>query len=415
MSLEYHGQELYLDEVPLNQVATEYGSPCYVYSKTTITQNWHALAEPLQQSGRHFKIYYAVKANSNLAILHLLTKLGAGFDCVSIGEIERVLAAGGAAQQIVFAGVGKSEHEIATALDHKIYSLHVESVAELHRIQQIAQQKNVQAPIALRINPDVDAHTHAYISTGNKSNKFGIDYTQAVETYRMAADMPNITIKGITCHIGSQITNLDPFVQAMRQLLRIISELGKHNINLEYIDVGGGLGIRYKDETPPSALEYVNAILNELRTTKLSVHFEPGRFIVANAGILLTKVEYLKSTGDNYFAIVDAAMNDLMRPALYESYHAIVPVINRPDVAALKYSIVGPVCESGDFLGKDRMLSIKQGDLLVVRDCGAYGFSMSSNYNSRPRAAEVLIEQTKARLIRARETNVDLWRNEAKS
>ena len=319
--------------------------------------------------------------------------MGASFDVVSGGEIDRVLAAGGKAQNIIFAGVGKTTAEIKQAIALQIYSMHIESEAELLRVNELAGKQNKTVNIAMRINPDINANAHPYISTGSKNNKFGIDYAKAVEIYQLAKTLPNVKIKGIASHIGSQITTLEPFLEAIDQVLAIIKQLNALNIQLEYIDIGGGLGIRYKDETPPSPQEYVAAIVNKLKHTNLEIHIEPGRSIVANAGLLLTTVEYLKQTAGNNFAIVDVAMNDLMRPALYQSYHAIMPVDETTDQnSSQEYSVVGPICESGDFIGTKRSLAIQAGDLLAIKDCGAYGFSMSSNYNTRPRVAEIMVD-----------------------
>lgn len=401
-----------MEDVALTDIAAQFGTPCYVYSKNCIEQNWQAYYQPLQKSKRPFAIHYAVKANSNLSILHLLAKLGAGFDVVSGGEIDRVLAAGGKAQDIIFSGVGKSSAEISHAIDLNIYSIHVESSAELLRIQEIAKAKNKRVNIALRVNPNVTANSHPYISTGSKDNKFGIDYNSILETYKLAAGLSNIAVKGIACHVGSQLTSLDPILEAADQLLHIIGELNKLEIKLEYIDLGGGLGITYNVEQPPTPQQYIAAILDKLQNCNLEIHIEPGRSIVANAGILLTKVEYIKQTAENNFAIVDAAMNDLIRPALYSSYHAIIPVQQRQE-AKQDYSIVGPVCESGDFFAHKRSMNIiSSSDLLVIQDTGAYGFSMSSNYNSRPRAAEVMIDGTQCHLITKRETIDQLMQNE---
>ncbi len=409
----YRDQILHVESVALSKLAAEFSTPCYVYSRHAISQNWARYAEAFAASQHPYKIFYAIKANSNIAILNLLAKLGAGFDAVSGGEIDRVLAAGGAPQNIVFSGVGKNSAEISKAIDLGIHSINIESHAELLRVQAIAQQKNKQVEIALRINPDIDANSHPYISTGSKENKFGIDYQQAVKIFTLAANMANIKITGISCHIGSQITSLAPFMQAIDQLLAIIQELAAQNIKLRFINIGGGLGVTYQDETPPSAEQYVQAIVAKLKNLDLEIHIEPGRSIIADTGVLLTKVEYIKTTGENKFAIVDAAMNDLMRPCLYNSYHEIVPVI-QPAITANteKYTIVGPICESSDFLAKDRYLALQAGDLLAIKNTGAYGFSMSSNYNTRPRCAEILVDQQQAYVIRQRETIEQLLQNE---
>lgn len=408
----YQNNELYAETVSLQDIAKQYGTPSYVYSKQVITQNWHAFYDPLLASKKPFNIYYAVKANSNLSILNLLANLGAGFDVVSGGEIDRVLRAGGDPSKIVYAGVGKTTAEISKAIDLQIHSLHVESVAELLRIQSIAKQKNKIVNIALRLNPDVASESHPYISTGSRDNKFGIDYTKALEVYKLAASMSHIAVKGIACHIGSQITTMAPFLSSIEQLLTIIDELLANNITIEYIDVGGGLGISYNGERPPTPQEYISSILEKLKNSTLELHIEPGRALVANSGVLLTQVEYLKSTADNNFVIVDAAMNDLMRPALYKSFHAIMPV-HLKDAPLQSYSVVGPICESGDFLATNRQLNVQTDDLLAIRDCGAYGFSMSSNYNTRPRCAEVMVDGSKVKLIRRRETIEQLLENES--
>lgn len=412
--VEYKAQELYVENIPYKQIATEFGTPCYVYSKQAILHNWHGFYDALKQSNKPFKINYAVKANSNLSILRLLANQGSGFDVVSSGEIDRVLAAGGNAKDIFFSGVGKSSAEINYALDLDIYSIHIESEEELFRINELAQKKDKIANIAFRINPNVTANTHPYIATGANDNKFGIEYAKALAIYLEAKTLPNVKIKGIASHIGSQITEIEPFVSAIEQLHTVIQQLTVNGIQLEYIDIGGGLGIRYNDEEPPSKQEYVNAILKALANLDLEIHIEPGRAIVADAGTLLTRVEYLKSNDHNNFAIVDCGMNDLIRPALYDSYHGVQPVHLSSLAAERNYAIVGPICESGDFIAMHpkRKLKITAGDLLVVKDCGAYGFSMSSNYNTRPRCAEVLIDGDKIELIRKRETIEQLLENE---
>lgn len=412
-SFYYKNQTLFAENVSLEKIATEYSTPCYVYSKQALIENFQALNQPLLASQKPFKIFYAVKANSNLAILNILAKLGAGFDAVSGGEIERVLAAGGNPQSIVFSGVGKTEGEITRAIELGIYCINIESEAELERIINIAERITKPANIAFRVNPDVAADSHPYISTGSKQNKFGVDYNDAIRLYTLATKCKLLNIKGISCHIGSQITKLEPFIATAKQLINLINELKQFKIHLEYVDIGGGLGVTYSNETPPTPAEYVNAIINAFADTNLELHFEPGRLIVANAGILLTKVEYLKHSGNYNFAIVDAAMNDLIRPALYESFHNILPVKESPANAIEKsYNVVGPVCESGDFLGQDRMLHIKAGDLLSIMSAGAYGFSMSSNYNTRPRCLELLIDQDHIYTIRKRETVAELYANE---
>jgi diaminopimelate decarboxylase len=408
----YRNHILFVEDLPLSQLAAEYETPCYIYSKKAIEQNWLQYTQSFANTSRQHRIFYAVKANSSLAILNILSKLGAGFDAVSGGEIDRVLAAGGKADDIVFSGVGKSSAEIAKAIDLGIHSLNIESTAELQRAQEIAKAKNKSINIAIRVNPGVSANSHPYISTGSKENKFGIEYDQALQIFSLAATLPNLKIKGITCHIGSQITSMQPFEEAIEQVLNMIDLLTKQNIKLEFVNLGGGLGVCYKNETPPTPAVYVKTILDKLQNCPLELHLEPGRSIIADAGVLLTKVEYLKTTGANNFAIIDAAMNDLLRPALYESYHQILPVQESSTAAITKYNIVGPVCESGDFLGKERLLNIAAGDLLTIKTCGAYGFSMSSNYNTRPRCAEVMVDGAKAYLIRRRETVQQLFANE---
>lgn len=412
--IEYKGQELYIENVAYKQIAAEFGTPCYVYSKKIILQNWHGFYDAFKQSHKRFKINYAVKANSNLSILRLLANQGSGFDVVSGGEIDRVLAAGGKAKDIIFSGVGKSTAEINYALDLDICSIHIESEAELFRINALAGKKNKVANIAFRINPNVTANTHPYIATGAKDNKFGIDYAKAVAVYLEAKDLPNVRIKGIASHIGSQITEVEPFVSAIEQLIAVIQHLNANDIKLEYIDIGGGLGIQYNEETPPTKQEYVAAVLKALAKLDLEIHIEPGRSIIADAGTLLTKVEYLKSNDHNNFAIVDCGMNDLIRPALYDSYHGILPVQKSTQAVEKSYAVVGPICESGDFIAMypKRNLSLTAGDLLVVQDCGAYGFCMSSNYNTRPRCAEVLVDGDQIHLIRKRETIEQLLENE---
>lgn len=411
-SFQYKNQELYIEQVGLQEIAKQFGTPCYVYSKRSINENWNAFYTALQNSHRPFKIYYAVKANSNLTILRFLASLGAGFDVVSGGEMERVLAAGGGAADIVFSGVGKTDTEITRAINLNISSIHVESEQELLRIHKIAKLNNKTANIAIRVNPDIASGSHPYISTGSKNNKFGIDYDKALDVYQQAASLDHIAIKGIACHIGSQLTSLEPFLNAIDQLLNLVNALKDKNISLEYIDVGGGLGICYKDEKPPLPQEYINAIVDKIKHTNLELHIEPGRAIIANTGAIVTKVEYLKTTGDNHFAIVDAAMNDLMRPSLYQSFHNIIPIQENSNATEQSYAVVGPICESGDFLGNNRNLKINDGDLLAIKDCGAYGFSMSSNYNTRPRCPEILVDGTSFSLIRKRETIEQLLENE---
>lgn len=404
-------QQLYAEGVALPALAAQFGTPLYVYSRATLERHWHAFDTAV--AGHPHLICYAVKANSTLALLNLLARLGSGFDIVSRGELERVLAAGGAPDKVVFSGVAKSRSDIERALEVGIRCFNVESEAELQRLNQIAGERGCRAPVSLRVNPDVDAKTHPYISTGLKENKFGISHQDARRIYRIARDLPHLQVVGIDCHIGSQLTELAPFLDALDRLLLLIDALAEDGIHLRHVDVGGGLGVRYDSETPPQPAEYAAALLAKLAgRPELELVFEPGRAIVANAGVMLTRVEYLKASADRNFAIVDAGMNDLLRPALYQAWMQILPAdraLVRPSVC---YDVVGPVCETSDFLGKQRELAIAQGDLLVVRSAGAYGFSMSSNYNSRPRAAEVLVDGPEFHLIRERETLSDLWRGE---
>lgn len=400
---------LHAENVPLNQIAAQFGTPCYVYSKAALTQAFSSFQSTLH--GVDHMICYAVKANPNLAILNLFAKLGAGFDIVSGGELARVLAAGGDAGKVVFSGVGKTAEEMRAALEADIFCFNVESRAELIRLNDVAGQMGKVAPVSLRVNPNVDAKTHPYISTGLKNNKFGVAFEDALDTYVLAHELPHIAVHGVDCHIGSQITEIAPFVDALEKVLGLVDEMQAKGIHITHIDVGGGIGITYSDETPPAFADYAQALLAKLDARKVKILFEPGRALVGNAGILLTKVEYLKPGEAKNFAIVDAAMNDLMRPALYDAYHEIVPVQPRSgDVRS--YEIVGPVCESGDFLGHDRQLSLQQGDLLVIKSAGAYGMSMSSNYNTRPRAAEVMVDGDRVHLIRQREAVSSLFSSE---
>lgn len=402
----YQQDQLYAEQVSLSAIAAQFGTPCYVYSQATIERHWQAFATAL--AGQKHLVCYAVKANSNLAILKLLADLGAGFDIVSGGELQRVLKIAANSNKIVFSGVGKSSAEIKLALGVGIKCFNVESSAELWRLADLAAEMQLIAPISLRVNPDVDANTHPYISTGLRENKFGIDVTTALELYQQAATMPQLKIVGIDCHIGSQLTDTKPFIAALERIMALVRELSALGIKLQHIDLGGGLGVRYANENPPSPQDYIQALQLEKYIQDQEFLIEPGRAIIANAGILLSKVEYIKSTADKNFAIVDAAMNDLLRPALYSAWHDIVPVIKKSQTTKL-YDVVGPVCETGDFLGKQRELAIQTGDLLAIRSAGAYGFSMSSNYNSRPRAAEVLVNGDQVRLIRRRETMDDLF------
>lgn len=401
---------LYAEDVSLKSIASAYGTPCYVYSRGTLERHWHAFDAAF--GGHPHLVCYAVKANSNLAVLDVLARLGSGFDIVSIGELERVIKVGGNPRKIVFSGVGKRADEIQRALEREIRCFNVESEAELERISQIATGMGVEAPIALRVNPDVDAQTHPYISTGLKENKFGIPIDAAVALYEKAARLPGLKISGIDCHIGSQLTELSPFLDALDRVLLLVDRLAELGIVIDHLDIGGGLGVPYQAETPPSPAEYAQALSSRLQDKPYEIFMEPGRAIAANAGILLTRVEYLKPTEEKDFAIVDAAMNDLIRPALYQSWQEIVPVDSSRQGRDGRYDIVGPVCETGDFLGKDRELSLRPGDLLAVRSAGAYGFVMASNYNSRPRPAEVMVDGTDMHLVRERETLAELYRGE---
>ncbi len=406
---QYREDQLYVEDVPLARIAQEFGTPCYVYSATALADGYRELAEALK--GREHLICYAVKANSNLAILNLFARMGAGFDIVSGGELQRVLAAGGDAGKVVFSGVGKTAAEMRLALEAGILCFNVESASELDRLNQVAGSLGKIAPVSLRVNPDVDAKTHPYISTGLKQNKFGVAYAEAMALYRKAAGMPHLRVTGMDCHIGSQLTEVSPFIAAAEKVLALVDKLAAEGIGLEHLDLGGGLGIRYRDETPPTKADYAAALLGALRGRPEKLVVEPGRALVGNAGVLLTRVEYLKPGEEKHFAIVDAAMNDLMRPALYDAWHDIQPIGKRAGEGRC-YEVVGPVCETGDFLGHGRDLVIEQSDLLAVMSAGAYGMSMSSNYNTRPRAAEVLVRGGDVRLVRERETVQQLFAGE---
>ena len=405
---QYKNEQLYVEDLPVKQLAKEFGTPLYIYSRATLERHWHAFDSAL---GDHpHLICYAVKANSNIGILNVMAKLGSGFDIVSQGELERVLAAGGEASKVVFSGVAKSRAEIMRALEVGIRCFNVESVAELHHINQIAGEMGKVAPISLRVNPDVDAHTHPYISTGLKENKFGVSVDEAREVYKLAATLPHVKITGMDCHIGSQLTELQPFLDATDRLIRLIEQLKEDGITLKHLDLGGGLGVTYTDETPPHPSDYAAALLNKLKNYKdLEIILEPGRAIAANAGILVAKVQYLKSNESRNFAITDTGMNDMIRPALYEAYMNIIEIDLTLGREKAIYDVVGPVCETSDFLGKQRELAIAEGDYIAQRSAGAYGASMSSNYNSRPRTAEVLVDGNKAHLIRRRENLSELW------
>lgn len=405
----YQNGVLYAENVAVPDIATHYGTPCYIYSRATLERHWRAFDTAL--NGLDHLVCYAVKANSNLAVLNVLARLGSGFDIVSLGELERVLAAGGDPHKVVFSGVGKRADEMRRALRVGIHCFNVESEAELALLDQVAGEIGVTAPISIRVNPDVDARTHPYISTGLKENKFGIDINRALEVYLRAAKLPHLVIRGVDCHIGSQLTDTAPFLDALERVLQLVDQLLAHGIQIEHLDLGGGLGIRYRDETPPLPDAYAGALRERLGTTKLTILLEPGRAIAGNAGILLTQVEYLKHTEHKDFAVVDAAMNDLMRPALYNAWQEIIPVVPRAGETRT-YDVVGPVCETGDFLGKERELCLAPGDLLAVRSAGAYGFSMSSNYNSRPRAAEIMVDGGQMYVVREREAIAELYAHE---
>ncbi|MDX9767726.1 MAG: diaminopimelate decarboxylase, partial [Ectothiorhodospiraceae bacterium] len=402
---------LYAEDVPLARIAETHGTPCYVYSRATLERHWRAFDDAL--GGHPHLVCYAVKANSSLAVLNLLARLGSGFDIVSGGELERVLRAGGDAGKVVFSGVGKRADEMRRALQLGIRCFNVESEPELLRLNDVAGELGMTAPVSLRVNPDVDAQTHPYISTGLKENKFGVDIDAAFDLYRRAADLPHLRMVGVDCHIGSQLTALAPFVDALDRVLALTARLADAGIRLHHLDLGGGLGIRYRDETPPEPADYARALFERLKDSPYEILLEPGRAIAGNAGVLLTRVEYLKHTGHKNFAVVDAAMNDLIRPSLYGAWMDIVPVAPRRDGATRIYDIVGPVCETGDFLGKGRELALAEGDLLAVRSAGAYGYTMSSNYNTRPRPPEVMVDGDRVHLVNRRETLDELMARES--
>lgn len=409
-AFNYRDGELFAEGVALSAIAERFGTPTYVYSRAHIEAQYQAYADAL--AGMPHLVCFAVKANSNLGVLNVLARLGAGFDIVSGGELERVLAAGGQADKVVFSGVGKTRDDMRRALEVGVHCFNVESAEELERLQQAAAELGVRAPVSLRVNPDVDAGTHPYISTGLKENKFGIAIAAAEDVYIRAAQLPNLEIVGVDCHIGSQLTTLAPFIDALDRLLDLVDRLAECGIYLRHIDLGGGLGVRYRDEEPPLAADYVKAVRERLAGRDLALVFEPGRFIVANAGVLLTRVEYLKHTEHKDFAIVDGAMNDLIRPALYQAWMDVSAVRPR-DAEPRTYDIVGPICETGDFLAKERSLALAEGDLLAVHSAGAYGFVMSSNYNTRGRAAEVLVDGDQAVQVRRRETVAELFAGES--
>ncbi|MGP0172859.1 diaminopimelate decarboxylase [Pseudomonas sp. NCHU5208] len=409
-AFNYRDGELFAEGVALSALAQRFGTPTYVYSRAHIEGQYRAYADAL--AGMPHLVCFAVKANSNIGVLNVLARLGAGFDIVSSGELERVLAAGGEPSRIVFSGVGKSRDDMRRALEVGVHCFNVESSVELERLQKVAAELGVKAPVSLRVNPDVDAGTHPYISTGLKENKFGIDIEQAEAVYARAAELPNLDVIGVDCHIGSQLTTLEPFLDALDRLLLLVDKLAARGIRIKHLDLGGGLGVQYRDEQPPLAGDYIAAVRKRLQGRDLSLVFEPGRFIVANAGVLLTQVEYLKHTEHKDFAVIDAAMNDLIRPALYQAWMDVSPVQPR-EGQARNYDLVGPICETGDFLAKNRQLVLEEGDLLAVRSAGAYGFVMSSNYNTRGRAAEVLVDGEQAFEVRRRETVQELYAGES--
>lgn len=405
---EYKNNQLFAEDVAINDIIEQYGTPAYIYSRATLERHWHAFNNAF---GTHpHLVCFAVKSNSNIALLNVMARLGSGFDIVSQGELERVLAAGGDASKVVFSGVAKSHGEIQRALEVGIRCFNVESIPELLRINEVAGQLGKIAPISLRVNPDVDAHTHPYISTGLKENKFGVSVTQAREVYRLAKTLPHIKISGMDCHIGSQLTELQPFLDATDRLIVLMEQLKEDSIELHHLDLGGGLGVPYDGEEPPHPTEYATALLNKLKNYEnLEIIIEPGRAITANAGILVTKVEYLKQNEDRNFAIVDTGMNDMIRPALYEAYMRISEVDKNLNRETATYDVVGPICETSDFLGKGRELAVAEGDLIAMHSAGAYGAAMSSTYNSRPQAAEIMVDGNQAHLIKSRAKFADLW------
>jgi len=407
---EYRDNQLHCEDVAIESIVDQFSTPTYVYSRATLERHWKAFDQAFE--GRPHLICYAVKANSNIAVLNVLAQLGSGFDIVSLGELERVLTAGGQPDKIVFSGVGKRHDEIRRALEVGIRCFNVEVVDELDRINGIAAELGQVANISIRVNPDVDAQTHPYISTGLKENKFGLDIETAFAQYQRASQMAHLNVVGLDCHIGSQLTEIEPFVDALDRVLGLVKRLEADGISIQHLDLGGGLGIRYRDEQPTLPADYVKALYQRLAGLPYEIILEPGRAIAGNAGILVTKVEYIKPTEDKHFAIVDAAMNDLMRPALYQAWQDIIPVKLGSTAPLVNYDVVGPVCETGDFLGKDRDLSIVEGDVLAIRSSGAYGFTMSSNYNSRPSVAEVMVDGNQQHLIGRRQSIEDLWQNE---
>ena len=407
----YHSGQLCAEGVVLAEIAKQFGTPCYVYSRSVIEQQWRAF--DLALSAQKHLICYAVKANSNLAVLNVLARLGSGFDIVSVGELERVLKARGEPRKVVFSGVGKRADEMQRALEAGIKCFNVESLAELNRLNQVAGALGIVAPVSLRVNPDVDAETHPYIATGLKENKFGIAFEDALTGYEKAVAMAHLNVVGIDCHIGSQIIGMAPFMDALDRLLEIVQKIEAAGIALQHIDIGGGLGIRYQDENPPSAQEYAECVCKKFADTTYELILEPGRSIVGNAGVLLTQLEFLKETAKRNFAVVDAAMNDLLRPSLYSAWHDILPLTEQKVEAEKQYDVVGPICETGDFLGKERQLTLQQGDLLAVLSVGAYGFTMASTYNSRPKVCEVMVDGDEVFEIRKRETVEELMTGES--
>jgi diaminopimelate decarboxylase len=408
LSFSYKNQSLHAESVDIADLMQSYGSPLYVYSRTDIESNWREFDSAF---GQHpHLVCYAVKANSNIAVLNVLAKIGAGFDIVSVGELERVLAAGGQASNCVFSGVAKTQDEIKRGLEVGIRCFNVESAAELERIEQVSASMNMQAPISIRVNPNVDAKTHPYISTGLKENKFGVDIDDAIALYETAHQSEHINVQGLDCHIGSQLTDVSPFIDALDKVLALIAKLADRGIEIAHLDLGGGVGIRYEDEVTIDISAYISSILDKVGN--LEIILEPGRAIVGNAGAFITKVEFLKQNSDKSFAIIDGAMNDLLRPAFYNAYHNVLPVRENAQGVEASWDLVGPICETGDFLAKDRQLSLSAGDYLAVMSAGAYGFTMSSNYNSRPRVAEVMVSDTAHHLIRKRETIQDLFNTE---
>ncbi|MBO9551836.1 MULTISPECIES: diaminopimelate decarboxylase [Pseudomonas] len=409
-AFNYRDGELFAEGVALSAIAERFGTPTYVYSRAHIEAQYRSYTDALQ--GTEHLVCFAVKANSNLGVLNVLARLGAGFDIVSGGELERVLAAGGRADRVVFSGVGKTREDMRRALEVGVHCFNVESTDELERLQVVAAEMGKVAPISLRVNPDVDAGTHPYISTGLKENKFGIAIADAEAIYVRAAQLPNLDVVGVDCHIGSQLTTVDPFLDALDRLLALVDRLAECGIHLRHLDLGGGVGVRYRDEEPPLVADYIKAIRERVGTRDLALVFEPGRYIVANAGALLTRVEYLKHTEHKDFAIIDAAMNDLIRPALYQAWMGVSAVTPRAGEGRA-YDLVGPICETGDFLAKDRVLNLAEGDLLAVQSAGAYGFVMSSNYNTRGRCAEILVDGDQAFEVRRRETIAELYAGES--